>query len=256
MRNILKILTPENVYLDFELACVGSRFGAALIDHIIQGFIVGIINYMLLQISMQDLWGFSYNIYDIESIFIAIAVIIIFVVIFFYFVFFEIILNGQTIGKKIFKLKVLKETGEPISLTESVIRNFTRILHMIPFLYLIDLIFILLTKKYKRLGDYLANTIVVKLDRIPKNINLLALEKSINKPINNVQSDLFITKTEYELLEEYLKRANSIGQKKYDLGNTLRDFFSRKFNIKVQLTDTRKFLFYIYSTANIKNTNN
>ncbi len=79
-----------------------------------------------------------------------------------YFAFFEAYMNGQTPGKMLVKIKVVKVTGEPIGLGESLIRNILRIIDELPFFYLLGFILIMTNDKKQRLGDMAAGTIVVK----------------------------------------------------------------------------------------------
>lgn len=70
-------------------------------------------------------------------------------------------LYGQTVGKKICKIKVIKENGEPCDLHASFIRNILRIVDGIG-IYLVGAILILRSNKKQRLGDRLARTVIVK----------------------------------------------------------------------------------------------
>ena len=77
-----------------------------------------------------------------------------------YFTFFEAYMNGQTPGKMLVKIKVVKVTGEPIGLGESFIRNILRLIDQL-FFYLVGFILIMTNDKKQRLGDMAAGTIVV-----------------------------------------------------------------------------------------------
>ncbi len=81
-----------------------------------------------------------------------------------YFVFFEVSKNGATPGKRLFGLRVVRTSGAPISLTQAVIRNVLRFVDMLPFTYGIGLASCLTTRKFQRLGDLAAGTVVVYTD--------------------------------------------------------------------------------------------
>lgn len=83
------------------------------------------------------------------------------IVFFIYFIYFEAE-YGQTIGKMVLDIVVVTEDGDPISYRESAIRTLLRIVDALPFLYLIGLIAIYVTDRNQRLGDLLADTVVVK----------------------------------------------------------------------------------------------
>lgn len=78
-----------------------------------------------------------------------------------YFTYFEGT-SGQTIGKKLTHIKVVKEDGSTCDLGSALVRNFLRIVDHLPFLYILGIILIAATDKRQRLGDMLAKTIVVK----------------------------------------------------------------------------------------------
>lgn len=71
--------------------------------------------------------------------------------------------SGQTVGKKVMRMVVVTQDGKRITLKQSIIRNVLRVLDALPFLYLIGLIAIVLTKRKQRIGDITAKTIVVEM---------------------------------------------------------------------------------------------
>ncbi|MCP4597235.1 RDD family protein [Neptuniibacter sp.] len=79
----------------------------------------------------------------------------------FYPVFFEVFRNGQTPGKKSLNLKVVNDDLTPVNGSSSVIRNLLRSADFIPSLYLFGIISMVLSKKFQRLGDMAAGTIVI-----------------------------------------------------------------------------------------------
>jgi len=83
------------------------------------------------------------------------------VLFFAYFIYFEAE-YGQTIGKMVLKIVVVTEDGAPLSYRESIIRTLLRIIDALPFFYLIGLVAILLTDRKQRLGDIVADTVVVE----------------------------------------------------------------------------------------------
>ncbi|MCI0665046.1 MAG: RDD family protein, partial [Acidobacteria bacterium] len=94
---------------------------------------------------------------------IAIATLASFVIIFGYFVIFETVWSGQTPGKRLLKLRVIQEDGRPISFFSALTRNLLRGADVMPPLfYSIGLISVFSSARAKRLGDYVANTVVIK----------------------------------------------------------------------------------------------
>ncbi|RLI87674.1 MAG: hypothetical protein DRO76_01945 [Candidatus Altiarchaeales archaeon] len=74
---------------------------------------------------------------------------------------------GQTIGKRITKIKVVKTNGERAGWIKILIRNLFRFIDVIgPSPYAVGMISIMVTKNRQRIGDIIAGTIVVKVDEL------------------------------------------------------------------------------------------
>jgi uncharacterized RDD family membrane protein YckC len=235
MRKLLDILTPENVYVEFELAGLGSRTVAALIDGLIQvGMMIVVAVVMLISgINFEELdW--------LGSTVIAAGIAILFVIWFGYHIFFEMVMNGQTPGKKVVKLRVVRETGEPVTFFESFLRNLLRVVDMLPSLYLVGAVFLIFTKQYKRIGDFAANTIVVKTTGEKKCANTLESliqnysqknggenGDAINRPVNIYP----VNNLEYGVLKEFLMRRYELGSRLPVFVNCLTAYFLRKFRL-------------------------
>jgi hypothetical protein len=78
-----------------------------------------------------------------------------------YYGLFEAYWRGQTPGKRVMKIRVIKDSGRQITLFESLARNLIRVVDYMPGFYLVGLITMLCNKRNKRLGDLAAGTIVV-----------------------------------------------------------------------------------------------
>jgi uncharacterized RDD family membrane protein YckC len=88
---------------------------------------------------------------------------LIFVIFFGYFTFFETWWSGQTPGKRWLKLRVIQEDGRPIDFFSALLRNVLRMIDMVPPpLYSLGIISIFASAHAKRLGDFAANTVVIK----------------------------------------------------------------------------------------------
>ena len=93
--------------------------------------------------------------------FVALLILFYFVLIWGYYALFEAFRNGQTPGKRVLKIRVIKDNGRQITFFESLARNLLRVIDALPSAYLTGVISILVTKQNKRLGDLVAGTIVV-----------------------------------------------------------------------------------------------
>lgn len=69
---------------------------------------------------------------------------------------------GQTLGKRLVAIRVVRDDGEPLSLRDSTLRNTTRLVDWIPVFYLLGIGIMLISDTQQRLGDRIANTTVVR----------------------------------------------------------------------------------------------
>ncbi|MBN1313653.1 MAG: RDD family protein [Anaerolineae bacterium] len=176
---LLQIDTPENVVFGYEVAGLGSRFMAALIDYIV--IIAGLLLLYLLffvlvfNSGMEDLGEQA----DIFGWLIAILILASFILQWGYYIVFEMLWNGQSPGKRLLKLRVIRTDGTPISLVESLIRNLVRLIDFLPITYGIGFVTMFANAQSRRLGDLAAGTLVV-FDR--SEITLESLQPQPSRP--------------------------------------------------------------------------
>ena len=242
MRRYIDIKTPEGVTIEYELAGIGSRFGAVSIDMFLQ-VIVNIA--MLIPLALMqriDMLKFLNN--GGEVFFI----ILNFIIYWGYYIIFEIFMNGKTPGKKLFGLRTIKENGRAMNIGECVARNLFRIIDNI--LGIFPMFF---SSRYKRFGDYVAGTIVIK-ERKGKNPvtieSLLEESNFIKNKTENVESgqngvrDGFrIDNKEYRVLKDFLERRSTIRPGyRSAMAHRLCEYFKNKFCINERINDPEKFL--------------
>jgi uncharacterized RDD family membrane protein YckC len=154
----LSINTTQNVKINFKAASLGERIGSYFIDLAIKiayGTVVyGIFFYWL---------GFNKYFFDIDP-WAAIAIVLVFYFpVIIYSLTLESILEGQTIGKKLVKIKVVKIDGYQAGFGDYMMRWFFRLIDVSLFYGLIGMISIGVSKKGQRLGDMVAGTSVISL---------------------------------------------------------------------------------------------
>jgi uncharacterized RDD family membrane protein YckC len=215
--------TPEQTSLEFSLAGIGSRFLALAIDTLIQlaaAVMVGIAAAVLIASIGRTLAG----------PWIAAAVFLLFFLAYYgYFAFFEALWNGQTPGKRMIRLRVIKDNGQPIRAVESVGRNLLRIVDQLPFLYAIGIASVLLSKKSKRLGDFVAGTIVVH-ERALEDIKPVWETAPVRDGLKLGSERL--TLEELALVEAFLNRRSSLaGDVRYNAAAQIVDRLRPKLQI-------------------------
>jgi len=201
--------TPENIRFGYDVADIGSRFLAISIDSLIQGAL-----YFILFVATVIV---ASNLVDVSlpgTATTAIAVMLIltvFVIQFGYFMAFEIILNGQTPGKRLFNLRVIKDNGYPLATMDGVVRNLVRIIDFFPIFYGVGIITMFFNGRAKRLGDFAAGTIVVKMRSEVKLRDLVAVSSlppaSGVKDVAGVER---LTAQDLQLATSFLERRNQL----------------------------------------------
>jgi uncharacterized RDD family membrane protein YckC len=200
--------TPESVQLEFSLAGIGNRAWALLIDYTILFFslsalilIASLFSYQITQLVIQ-LTG-STN--GIELWLFALFFLISFAIYVGYFVYFETLWQGQTPGKRIAKIRVIRNSGRTVRLTQSVLRALLRPVD--DFLYL-GAFMIMFSSQEKRLGDWVAGTLVVQVDALATPTQL-ALDKNAETLAVQLCQDVnldALLPDDFAVVREYLQR--------------------------------------------------
>jgi uncharacterized RDD family membrane protein YckC len=154
----LSINTTQNVQINFTAATVGDRIIAYFLDWLIKGayaiVVYGIFFYGLeinKMFETMDQW----------SVIATVAVFALPMIL--YSIVTESMLEGQTIGKKLMKIKVVKIDGYQASFAEYLMRWFFRIIDISLFSGIVALITVITSQKSQRLGDMVAGTSVITL---------------------------------------------------------------------------------------------
>ncbi len=154
----IHIDTPENVIFGYNVAGMGSRFLAGLLDMVLIMLLMAAANITLyVFLRSMDATGMGLS----GSWLWAVFGILTFLIFWGYYIFFEMVWNGQSPGKRKLGLRVIRTDGSPITFTESLIRNFIRLVDFLPAYYGIGVMTMFIHKQTRRLGDLAAGTLVV-----------------------------------------------------------------------------------------------
>jgi uncharacterized RDD family membrane protein YckC len=160
----LEIETPDHVVLRFQLAGAGNRGFAAIVDFLAASILVFAIDF-----SFQKLAEIDPSLGDWTGWVIFFELFIAWL----YFVLLEWLWNGQTIGKRIFGLRVISEDGEPARFVAVIVRNLVRVVDFLPLFYGLGLVTLIASPRSQRLGDYAGGTFVVRAPRPRRNWSAL-----------------------------------------------------------------------------------
>lgn len=149
----IEIKTTQNVTIEYELASLRDRIIAFLLDLIV----VGLVFALLLQLfSMAPPWiqGVSSS-----AIIIRLAPILLFLC---YQFFSALLANGQSLGKKVLNIRVVRLDGHQPSASDHLTRTIFHLVDIIFSSGVLAALFISTSVKRQRLGDMAAHTIVVR----------------------------------------------------------------------------------------------
>ena len=160
----LEIETPDHVVLRFQLAGAGNRGFAALTDF----FIAVVVTYAM-EFAFTQLVQLAPELSGWEGWLLFSQLLLVWL----YFVLLEWLWNGQTIGKRIFGLRVISEDGEPARFVAVVVRNLVRVVDFLPAFYGLGVVTLIVSSRSQRLGDYAGGTFVVRAPRPRRNWSAL-----------------------------------------------------------------------------------
>lgn len=150
--------TPEGIDLEAQLAGPIPRILAYSIDLLFRAIFLGVISIIALLFFQRMGMG--------------VILILSFLLEWFYPVIFEVYRKGQTPGKKRLHLAVVNDNLTPVTWGASMTRNLLRAADFFPFAYLFGLITMTTGKRFQRLGDIAAGTIVIHRPPVQDSVEL------------------------------------------------------------------------------------
>jgi uncharacterized RDD family membrane protein YckC len=196
--------TPEHITFDYDVAGIGSRFLAALIDNTILGLLIGV---LLVLMGMLAEGALSGDVGGLYSGAMALLTALNFLLFWGYFLFFEVAWNGQTPGKRVVGLRVVRDGGRPITLAAAAVRNLVRFVDFLPLMYGVGVVAMFVDARSRRLGDLAAGTLVVK-DRRAVTLESLAAPPYPQAAVPELllPNMAALSASDYNLVQEFLQR--------------------------------------------------
>lgn len=145
----IKIITTQNIELEYDLASLGDRIVGRIVDFLI------IVAYVFLVMMIFASGGNSGSGMQL-------AVFLAFMPVVFYDLVSEIFMNGQSVGKRVMKIKVINLDGGQATLGQYVIRWLFRLVDFSLTGNLCALISVAVSEKHQRVGDMVAGTTLIK----------------------------------------------------------------------------------------------
>lgn len=199
----IDVETPELVVLSYTIAGVGSRALAALIDSLICFAAILAIGIGLA--AAAPFRSAAAGAFDAWAA--AVLVLAIFCMLWGYYVLFEGLADGQTPGKRLLRLRVVRDGGYSVTFGASAVRNLVRFVDIQPIpCYAVGIVTILFSRAGKRLGDIVAGTVVVREALVRQMAPALAAAR---EQIPDALSTA-LTEEEFAVLERFMERRGSL----------------------------------------------
>jgi uncharacterized RDD family membrane protein YckC len=157
----LDVATPERVALSLPVAGIGYRCLAWLVDAAIL-FFFWVTAYFIFSLLVSDVLGVFRGLSGFAQTLLAVGI---FATQWMYWTLAEVFFHGQTPGKRLLRIRVVRVDGSPIGIYESAVRNLLRAVDFLPLLYAVGCLSMLFTRQHRRLGDLLAGTVLVREER-------------------------------------------------------------------------------------------
>lgn len=203
--------TPESVELEFTLAGIGSRAWALLIDYHILGFLlVGfLILWSFLSYQLVEIWTGIFRTPNIGLWLVAIAIFVAFFIYTGYFAVSETLWQGQTLGKRLAKIRVVRDDGRPVGIQQTALRSLLRPVDDTLFL---GAFLIMFSHQEKRLGDLVAGTIVVQVETSPAaSFTISDAARDLMLQLLQTEADFSqLLPDDFTVIREYLQRRQAM----------------------------------------------
>jgi len=170
----LSITTTQNVNINFKAAHVGDRVLANILDNVIKGAYAMIFSYLIFDLAGLEDYMKDFDQWEQGTIYL-----IVYLPVIFYSLVFESMFEGQTPGKKIMKIKVIKLDGYQAGFGDYLMRWILRLVDIVTGFGIIGLIAMNVNKKNQRFGDMAAGTAVISLK------NNISINHTILKEVHN-----------------------------------------------------------------------
>lgn len=206
--NQVKLRTPESVELDFTLAGIGNRALALLIDYMALLLLLAGFTTIWLILSDQILEivvALSGSANGVDLWLSAITMLVTFAIYQGYFVFFESVWQGQTPGKRYSKIRVIRDDGRNAGLAQATLRGLLR---PVDDIFLLGAFLIFFSSREKRLGDFVAGTIVIQEEQSAVAANFLVSNaaQDLAKQLPQLANVSQLLPDDFAVIREYLQR--------------------------------------------------
>jgi len=233
---VISITTTQNIEIRYDLASLGDRIVASIIDNVIKAA------YVIIIVLFTGLTSSTFN----NSL--GWIIILLFLPVAFYSLLSEVFLNGQSVGKRIMGIKVISLNGNQATFSQYLQRWLFRVVDLLMFSGIIAVIAVAATEKHQRIGDLIAGTTLVKTkprSNIEQTLYVPVAETSYNVTYPEV---INLRDSDMQLIKEVILNVRKSGNPM--LAWQTVEKLEAVLHIKNQYDDPMNFLYVLLSDYN------
>jgi uncharacterized RDD family membrane protein YckC len=238
--NTTEVETPERIRFRYRAAGPVRRCFAWLLDMVIRSGVLMAVGFIVMVVSAIK-WD------DLSQASQGVVLVVLFVLEWGYYVAFETLWSGASPGKRAFGLRVVKEGGYPITFYDSVLRNLLRAADWLPQGYVMGLTVMAGDRRFRRLGDRVAGTMVVVEDPVRVGESLKLTPPAAPGELEALPARPPLSADELEALELFLRRGDLSPPRRLELAEMTAGIFARRMG--VLSGDPVRFLGLLYERA-------
>jgi len=203
----LALKTTQNVVIEYPAASVFERILAGGLDLIIIGILTWLFEYVASQ--LFDAWGVDF----MGRVFLMLMPLVILIG---YHTLSEYFANGQSVGKKVLGIRVVRADGQKTGMREALLRSILLILDMVMSSGVLGILMIAISKRRQRFGDMAANNVLIKsappkpfrLEDIVKIKSTDDYEPTYPQVIHFTEKDILQVKETLKRMQKYKNDAH------------------------------------------------
>jgi uncharacterized RDD family membrane protein YckC len=196
-----RVEIPGGINLEAQVVGPIPRFFAFAIDLVIRGVVIFALSILSIPFGSFGLGGGFFLIF-------------LFIIEWLYPVLFEVYMRGQTPGKRLLGISVINDDLSPVTLGTSMVRNLLRTVDFLPLFYLAGLICMLSNRRFQRLGDMAAGTLVISVPESAK--------PAVMKDIHPLAPATSLLRSEQSSIIDFLQRSQQLSEpRQQELANIL-----------------------------------
>ena len=186
-----RVEIPGGIHLEAQVVGPVMRIYAYFIDLLIRATVLFGLWLASIPLGLSGIGGGAF-------------LIILFVIEWLYPVLFEVFSRGQTPGKKALGIAVVNDDLSPVTLGSSLVRNLLRTVDLLPLFYLLALVTMLLNRRFQRLGDMAAGTLVVSISSASK--------PAVVEDVPPLAPSLSLSRNEQTSVVDFLQRGGQLSR--------------------------------------------